>query len=131
MSAAPIVSVMVVDDDQDIREILDEVLTRARHSVVTASNGATALDLLKSVRPRVILLDLNMPVMDGFEFLRIRKSDRAIAQIPTVIMSALHRMRERIADLAVDDVLEKPVDLDHLLRVVKHHCESDTTTGAP
>ena len=128
MSAPATVSVMVVDDDEDIREILDEVLTRARYSVVTASNGATALDLLKSVRPRVILLDLNMPVMDGFEFLRIRKSDSATAEIPTVIMSALHRMRERIAELAVDDVLEKPVDLDHLLRVVKHYCESDTTT---
>ena len=117
-------SVMVVDDDQDISDILSEILTRAGHSVVTARNGVEALEKLKSVRPALILLDLNMPVMDGFEFRRLQRLDPAVAQVPTVIMSALYQMRERIAHLGVDDALEKPIALERLLQVVEHFCGS-------
>jgi CheY-like chemotaxis protein len=123
---------MLVDDDQDIREVLSEILTGAGYATVTASNGAEALEILKSVKPFLILLDLNMPVMDGFDFRRVQRSDPAVAQIPTVVMSALHHMRERIAGLAVDDALAKPVDLEDLFRVVEHHCGSSRKkTGAP
>jgi CheY-like chemotaxis protein len=124
MNAASSTSVMIVDDDEDIREILREVLTERGYTAVTAANGAEALEALKTVRPGLILLDLNMPVMDGFEFRRMQRGDRAAAQIPTVVMSALHHMRERIVDLAVDDALEKPLDLEHLLHVIRHHCGS-------
>jgi CheY-like chemotaxis protein len=115
-------SVLVVDDDQDISDILSEILTRAGHSVVTARNGLEALEKLKSVRASLILLDLNMPIMDGFEFRRLQRLDPAVAQVPTVVMSALHQMRERIARLAVDDALAKPIALERLLQVVGHFC---------
>ena len=115
---------MLVDDDQDINEILTEILTGAGHSVVSARNGVEALEKLKSVRPSLILLDLNMPIMDGFEFRRLQRLDPAVAQVPTVVMSALHQMRERIAHLAVDDALEKPIALERLLQVVGHFCGS-------
>jgi CheY-like chemotaxis protein len=115
---------MLIDDDQDISDILLDVLTGAGYSVVTAGNGVEALASLKSVTPSLILLDLNMPVMDGFEFRRLQRLDPAVAQVPTVVMSALHQMRERIADLAVDDDLEKPFTCERLLQVVEHYCGS-------
>lgn len=118
------VSVLVIDDDRDIREILDEILVSEGYSVVTAGNGVEALESLKNVKPSLILLDLNMPVMDGFEFRSIQRSDPAIALIPTVVISALYQMRQLIVDLAVDDALAKPVALEHLLRVVRRYCES-------
>jgi CheY-like chemotaxis protein len=124
MSAASSTSIMVVDDDEDIRAVLSEVLTECGYTAVTAANGAEALEALKTVRVSLILLDLNMPVMDGFEFRRMQRIDPDAVQIPTVVMSALHRMRERIVDLAVEDALEKPVDLEHLLQVVKRYCGS-------
>jgi CheY-like chemotaxis protein len=116
------VSVMVVEDDQDIRDILSEVLIGAGYSAVTACNGAQALEILKTVKPGLILLDLNMPVMNGFEFRSLQKSDPAIAQIPTVVMSALHNMVAHLPELVIEEALEKPLELDQLLRVVEAHC---------
>lgn len=121
--AAKKVSVMVIDDDVDIREILSEILADAGYSVVTAANGAEAIAMLKTVTPSLILLDLNMPVMDGVEFRQRQRQDPATARIPTVVMSAVHQMQDRIAGLGVDDALAKPVDLARLLQVVAHHCE--------
>lgn len=115
-------AVMVVDDDLDIREIVAEVLSDAGYSVVTAAHGADALELLKSVTPKLILLDLNMPVMDGFDFRRAQQADPALAKIPTVVMSAVHRMKERVLELGVDATLEKPVVLRDLLAVVARYC---------
>jgi CheY-like chemotaxis protein len=114
--------VMVVDDDQDIREILAEALSDAGYRVVTAKNGAEALEILTNVKPSLILLDLNMPIMDGIAFRHAQRLDPAVARVPTVVMSAVHRMRERIADLAVDDALEKPITLKQLFDVVERYC---------
>lgn len=113
---------MVVDDDQDIREILSEILGDAGYLVVTASNGAKAFEMLKTVTPSLILLDLNMPVMDGFEFRRAQRADPVAGLVPTVVISAVHQMKERIADLAVDDALEKPLNLKQLLAVLARYC---------
>ena len=117
------VSVMLIDDDPDIREILSEILSDAKYSVVTSSNGAHAMELLEQVTPSLILLDLNMPVMDGVEFRQRQRKDARLSSIPTVVMSAVHQMRERVADLDVDDALSKPVDLKDLLRIVGEYCQ--------
>jgi CheY-like chemotaxis protein len=124
MSAASSTSILIVDDDEDIREVLTDVLTERGYRAITAANGAEALEPLKTVRLSLILLDLNMPVMDGFEFRRMQRSDPVAARIPTVVMSALQHMRERIVDLAVDDALEKPLILEHLLQVIERYCGS-------
>jgi CheY-like chemotaxis protein len=126
MSAAQSI-VMVVDDDRDIREIVADVLGDAGYSVITAINGADAIELLAKVTPSLILLDLNMPVMDGFEFRRAQRGNPALAKIPTVIMSAVHRMKEKVEELAVDDTLEKPVVLKDLLGVVARFCRTRDT----
>jgi CheY-like chemotaxis protein len=115
------VSILIVDDDEDNREVLREVLSDAGYSVAGARDGAEALMLLRRVRPDVILLDLNMPIMDGLEFRAAQKSDPSLAAIPTVVMTAVDRFRDRIADLAPEAALPKPLKLAQLLAIVQRY----------
>ena len=112
------VSVLVIDDDDDIRYTLSEVLEDIGYSVATASEGREALQLLREVRPQVILLDLNMPVMSGAEFRLAQRGDPALRGIPTIIMTAVDRMPDRTSDLAAEEVLPKPFRLPDLLALL-------------
>jgi CheY-like chemotaxis protein len=105
-------SVLVVDDDQAIREVIAEVLRDEGYEVVCAENGVQALDeLRKDHPPNLVLLDLMMPVMSGWEVLEQLQSDDHLAQIPVVVVSAMNApgVREHLA---------KPIDLDRLLDTV-------------
>jgi CheY-like chemotaxis protein len=120
---SPSVEVMVVEDDQAIRESLTEVLVEEGFAVTWAANGAEALDLLRGARaPRLILLDLMMPVMDGWEFRRALRQDTALARIPVVIISAEHALPQKASALAVDGYLAKPFRLEALLSTVHRYC---------
>jgi len=78
-----------VDDDADIREALEELLADSGYSVMTAGNGRQALDLLADEPlPSVILLDMMMPVMDGYEFLEAQRNDQRLASIPVAVLTA-------------------------------------------
>jgi CheY-like chemotaxis protein len=89
VTAAPS-SVLLVDDDEDTREALSELLRAEGFSVATAQNGREAIRWLRETHPApsVVLLDLMMPVMDGNEFLRAKQIDPAISLLPVVVMSA-------------------------------------------
>ena len=114
-------SVLVIEDDPDMRGLLVLMLEDQGHRVLAASDGREGLDVAERIKPDLILLDMKMPVMDGFEFRRAQQSDGDLARIPTVIISALHQMSRRVAELAVDDALAKPIDIELLLRVVARH----------
>jgi CheY-like chemotaxis protein len=89
--------------------------------VELASNGQQALDRLTAgMHPCVILLDLMMPVMDGWQFRREQVRDRELADIPVIVVSAAGR--ERIAEIDADAYLTKPVDLEQLLERVSQYC---------
>jgi CheY-like chemotaxis protein len=110
---------LIVDDDRGALECLQDLLQTENRFIVTATNGKKALDCLKEApRPRLILLDLSMPEMDGFEFLRRLRIDPAIARIPTIIVSGT---AEAVPDGAVD-LLGKPIDLDRLRALVGQYC---------
>src|SRR5688572_8117033 len=80
--------VLIVDDDVDLRQTIVEALTVVGYRVDEAANGAEALEVLGRRRPALVLLDLMMPVMDGWQF-RFRQQQRAdLAQIPVVLLSA-------------------------------------------
>lgn len=115
------IDVLVVDDDHDIRDAVAELLRDERYVVSTASNGAEALAVLRAVRPRLILLDLNMPTMNGAQFRAAQQNDPTIAAIPTVILTAIDRIDETTAELAAADAIAKPIKLPHLLAVVERH----------
>lgn len=80
--------ILIVDDDPDIGSSLEELLTNDGYRVLIAKNGQEGLDLTRAHHPRVILLDIMMPVMDGYEFLRIQREDPSIAKIPVIVLSA-------------------------------------------
>jgi CheY-like chemotaxis protein len=115
-------SVLVVDDDRDIRETLQEILETEGYEVQTARNGADGLERARASRPALILLDLFMPVMDGAEFRQRQLQDTALADIPVVVVSAAAGLEERIAALRVAGHLEKPLDIEHLFDVVGRYC---------
>ncbi len=116
--------VLVVEDDRELREAVGSILQEEGCSVRSASNGAEALTLLRGQeRPCIILLDLMMPVMNGWQFLEQRKSDVALEEIPVVVMSAYLDMPGFAAPhLPVEATLKKPLDLDRLLDLVNSHC---------
>jgi two-component system chemotaxis response regulator CheY len=105
--------VLVVDDDPDIRELLFTALEDEGFEVVPAANGREALSLIATFRPDVIILDLMMPVMDGWQFaseMRAREED-----IPIVLLSAARDLRAHAKTLAAAEIIEKPFDLSELL----------------
>jgi CheY-like chemotaxis protein len=114
-------TVFVVEDDVDTRDMLGRFLELEGFQVELASNGQQALDRLTAgMHPCVILLDLMMPVMDGWQFRREQVRDRELADIPVIVVSAAGR--ERIAEIDANAYLTKPVDLEQLLERVSQYC---------
>lgn len=116
--------ILVVEDDTTIRETIAELLEDEGYAVSCAANGAEALAQLDAGSvPSLILLDLTMPVMDGWTFRSAQRSDPRLASIPTVVVSASHGADPRSLErLAPDAFLAKPFDLDRLIDTVGRLC---------
>ena len=112
--------VMIVEDDGNVRETLRSLFEDRGHPVLCAENGAEAIALLRTASPlpAVILLDLAMPVMDGYAFRREQLADPAIASVPVVIVTAETHVDEKCQRLSAAHGLRKPIDVDELLAVV-------------
>jgi CheY-like chemotaxis protein len=111
--------VLVVDDDADAREALTELLQIQGFAVLAAANGREALELLKVENPSVVLLDLMMPVLSGWEFLRWRKAQPEAAKIPVIVTSAVIDRTAGAQAEGADAVLLKPLDIGKLMKLVK------------
>jgi CheY-like chemotaxis protein len=111
--------ILLVDDDEDLREVLAEILRENGYRIVTAANGKEALEHLHAnPRARVILLDLMMPVMNGCEFRAAQIRDPELAEIPVVVLSADDQVRRKAERLGADAFLRKPMNVDTLLDTV-------------
>jgi CheY-like chemotaxis protein len=111
--------VLIVDDDIDVRESFSDALESRGFTVLTASNGELALVLLRTLPspPGVILLDLMMPVMDGYHFLEACRKDPALAEIPVAVISAGHAVdQSRLTNASL--VLRKPLRAEALVGAV-------------
>jgi CheY-like chemotaxis protein len=109
-------TVMIVEDDADIREALTALLVETGYSVACAGDGEDALRQLKAgARPAVVLLDLMMPVMTGAEFRQAQLADPELAGIPIVVLTAAGRFRERAAALGAAAAFPKPFEVHDLL----------------
>jgi CheY-like chemotaxis protein len=114
--------ILVVDDDLEVREAIADLLGDAGHTIVMARNGREALDALAAgPLPCLILLDMMMPVMDGYEFLERRAQDPTLAAIPVAVLTA-----QRAPDLARIGkdvrVFTKPISLKELVSAVDEYC---------
>ncbi len=116
--------VLIVDDDAATRDALALLLNNSGYATATAADGQEALTYLRShPAPGLVLLDLLMPVADGWQFLAERSKDAALAGVPVVTLSAGGKsLRAAAMALGADDFLEKPIAPDDLLAIVGRYC---------
>jgi CheY-like chemotaxis protein len=111
--------ILVVEDDTSIRELLVELLESEGYSVVSAVNGLEGLKVLQSEsHPDLILIDLMMPVMDGYSFRTEQLKNVIWSKIPTVVMSAEANAKEKMKNFNITAFLSKPVELETILKTV-------------
>ncbi len=108
--------VLVVDDESDIRQAVAEVLSFEGYQVMVAGDGAEALAKARAYRPRLVLLDLMMPRMNGWEFRRAQKRDPEVSGIPVVVLSALGA-----ESVDAEGYVGKPFDVDELVSAVRRY----------
>jgi CheY-like chemotaxis protein len=115
--------VLIVDDEPLNIDYLEQELEDGNYQLITALNGREALDKIQREPPDLILLDLNMPVLDGFAVLSQIKADNDLRSIPVIIVSAANDSRSIVKGIkqGADDYLTKPVDADLLLQKVKEY----------
>ena len=116
--------VLVVEDDSDLRESLSQALRDHGFAVTPASNGQQALELLRSgTRPAVILLDLMMPVLNGWELRDALREDPILSEIPQLVISAyMDEAEQHVLALPPGDCIRKPFPMRVLLDAVERHC---------
>jgi CheY-like chemotaxis protein len=120
-AAAARIPVLIVEDDAELRDMMAHLLALEGYQASAVSNGVEALEYLgRGETPDLILLDLMMPVMDGWEFRRRQASNPAVAHVPVVVLSALDP--GRAAHVSAAAFLKKPLDFDRLLELVKQYC---------
>jgi CheY-like chemotaxis protein len=118
--------VMVIDDDDAILEVMRDILEDEGYRVATAANGREALERLRAdvTRPSLILLDLMMPVMDGWAFRSEQSRDPELDAIPVIVLSADANVRSTADKLQVSGYLRKPIGMQELLDVLAEHCRA-------
>lgn len=110
-------TILLVEDNEVNRDMLVRRLTRAGHSVICAGDGEVALSKMRSERPKVVLLDMNLPIKDGWTTCREARADEHIADIAIIALTA-HAMetdRQTALDIGCDDYATKPIDFPDLL----------------
>ena len=113
-------NVLVVDDQEAIRDTLQTALDDEGFTVECAANGREALDILERWNPCVILLDLMMPVMDGWAFRA--EQQRSGNDVPIVLLSAAGELSRHQEDLGAAAVIAKPFDIDHVISAIEGVC---------
>jgi CheY-like chemotaxis protein len=119
-------TILIVEDDLDIREVMRMVLEASGYEVLEACDGAEALDVVRARGASVILLDLMMPGMDGFQFREAQQQDPTIASIPVIVVSGGGGVPEKAAALGAAGYLVKPTDTPRMLMLVKQLCGEQT-----
>ena len=113
-------TILIVEDDEDIRSVIVDLLESEGYVTLSASNGKEALEILKkAAKPCLVLLDMMMPIMNGRQFLDTIMSDSRLAPLPVLIVSAV--ADKSIAEGSIG-YLRKPIDIDVILRVVSQYC---------
>ncbi|MDH5183431.1 MAG: response regulator [Gammaproteobacteria bacterium] len=115
--------ILLVEDNEDNRDMLARRLQRKEHEVILAVNGQDGVDKAHSEMPDIILMDMSMPVMDGWEATRLLKADVSTAKIPVIGLSAhaLKQDYEKALGAGCDDYEIKPVVLNQLLEKIEKH----------
>ena len=126
--AASALLILVVDDEAPLRRVVASVLREEGYSVAEAGNGKEALDLLADTDANLVLLDMRMPVMDGWEFTESAKEQ--FPDVPILVMTAARDAEKWAREVGAVGFLSKPFDLDHMLEEVAEHIKRGKGTEA-
>ena len=123
-AAAKLPLVMVVDDSITVRRVTQRLLKREGYRVVLANDGLQALERLQDETPAVVLSDIEMPRMDGFDLARNIRADAKLSKLPIIMITSriAEKHREHARSLGVDHYLGKPYSEDELLALVRGYC---------
>ena len=122
-ASATLPTVIIVDDSLTVRKVTTRLLAREGYQVMTAKDGVDALEQLVTVVPDVMLVDIEMPRMDGFEFTRNVRADKRLGRVPIIMITSrtADKHRQYALELGVNHYLGKPYQEDELLRLVSRH----------
>lgn len=114
-------TVLVVDDDEDILYSVKKLLTKkANYDVITANGGKECMETLKKGKPDIILLDIMMPGMDGWDVVEKIHEDKSLQNIPIIFLTAKDdKLTQTVASISVEDYIIKPVDVDLLIKRIE------------
>lgn len=119
--------ILIIEDDSSVRALVQMVMEEEGYRVITAQNGREGLKILETKRPHLILLDMLMPVMDGWRFAaEYRLEHTRLA--PIIVMTAAKDARQRAMEIGADDFISKPFELDALLATVKRVIHKSRTS---
>ena len=112
--------VLIVEDEKPIRELLNDFLSDEGYDTLLAENGQRGVEIARAEQPDLVLMDLMLPLLDGFAAMRALKDDPHTQDIPVVVMSANSVLLLHLSDqLLADETLRKPFDLDQVLHVIQ------------
>ena len=119
-------SILVIDDDESIRQLLELHLSAAGYDVQVAADAIAAGYMVLRGKPDLIITDVNMPHMDGFEFIAALKADKTIPDIPVIFLTSVEEGEHRGKQLGAVGYITKPVRADRLLQLVAKHIPGGT-----
>ena len=124
--------ILVVDDSITVRRVTQRLLQREGYRVAMAADGLQALERLQEERPAVVLSDIEMPRMDGFDLARNIRADARLSNLPIIMITSriAEKHREHAKELGVDHYLGKPYSEDELMRLVRHYCSAEIAVSA-
>lgn len=117
-------TILIVDDEEDLTEVLKELLEEDGYQIFTVQNGIACLEFLKSTRPSLILLDVMLPYLTGYEVLKSIRNDPECNSIPVVMMSASPPKGSQ-ADYHWQEFIRKPFNLECLLKTVANYAKAE------
>jgi two-component system cell cycle response regulator DivK len=115
-------TILYVEDNVDNRTLVQRILTSEGYTLVEANNASQALEILKNTRPNLILMDINMPDMDGYSLTAKIKGTPGLGSIPIIALTAnvMRGDRERSLEAGCDGYIQKPIDIDKLPEQIEH-----------
>lgn len=113
--------ILLVDDDEDFLQLLAFDFKKGGYNVVTAYNGEEGLEKAKLERPGIIVLDIKMPKMDGYTFVRRLKKDPDTKDIPLIVLTSYEPMKDMFQLEGVNEYFVKSVDMGGLVKAVEKH----------
>ena len=121
MTEQPSSTILLVEDNKINRDMLVRRLSKAGHHVICASDGEKALQIMRANQPGLVLLDMNLPIKDGWSTCREARADKEISMIPIIALTAhaLESDRKTALDIGCNDYATKPINFPELLNKIK------------